>query len=58
MTKIKCSWCGGTETPFHLINVYVCGNKRFICEKCYKQLEEHQRLYDNIILKEQEENNV
>ena len=47
MTDIKCQWCKGMQTPFHKINVYMYGNHRFICEKCYKELEQQQLLFDN-----------
>lgn len=42
-----CAWCGGSTLPFHQLNVQMYGNHRFICDNCYKELEDHQKLYDN-----------
>lgn len=46
--KIVCQWCKGNTLPFHKVNVYMYGNHRFICENCYKELEEQQSLFDSI----------
>ena len=45
---INCQWCRGKTLPFHKLNVHMYGNYRFICEKCYKELEEQQSLFDNM----------
>lgn len=43
-----CQWCGGNTLPFHKLNVHMYGNHRFICETCYKELEEQQSLYNKM----------
>jgi len=37
---LKCEWCGGIETPFTKLNIENYGENKFICQKCYQEIEQ------------------
>ena len=41
---LTCEWCGEKEAPF----IKLREGEGFICNKCYKELEQEQREYDNL----------
>jgi len=43
---LKCEWCGGIEAPFTKLNIETYGENKFICQKCYRELEREQKAFE------------
>jgi len=44
--NLSCHWCGGSDTPFIKMNIENYGENKFLCNKCYRELEREQQQFE------------